>query len=195
MKIKKRIALTGLLLLIGLAGFAAAYGPERAVALVATQPPTNPGSPGDDCSHGNSGKPCKPDPQPGHGQDCEDHGKARGNEDHCLDTTTETTTTETTTETTTTTTDTTTDTTTTTAPPSTETTTDTPTQTTTEPPTTTTEPPGTTTPGPGSPPPPVKHPKKVRAKSTTAVKIPGGKAAPGYVPKIVHGHAVITGSG
>ena len=43
----------------------------------------NPGSPGDDCSHGNSGKECKPDPQPEHGKECEDHGNASGNEDHC----------------------------------------------------------------------------------------------------------------
>src|SRR5919106_5728279 len=46
-------------------------------------PSTVPGSPGDDCSHGNSDKDCKPDPQPEHGKDCEDHGNARGNEDHC----------------------------------------------------------------------------------------------------------------
>lgn len=51
----------------------------------------NPGSPGDNCSHGNSGAPCKPDPQPGHGKECDDHGNASGNEDHCLGTTTGTT--------------------------------------------------------------------------------------------------------
>jgi len=49
-------------------------------------PATVPGSPGDDCSHGNSGKPCRPDPQPTHGKDCDDHGNARGNEDHCAPT-------------------------------------------------------------------------------------------------------------
>jgi hypothetical protein len=43
--------------------------------------------PGDNCSHGSSDKPCKPDPQPDRGKDCLDHGQARGNEDHCLDTT------------------------------------------------------------------------------------------------------------
>jgi hypothetical protein len=60
-------------------------------------PATVPGSPSDDCSHGNSDKPCKPDPQPEHGKDCDDHGVARGNEDHCGPTTpTETTPTETT---------------------------------------------------------------------------------------------------
>lgn len=51
-------------------------------------PATNPGSPGDDCSHGNADKPCKDDPQPDRGKDCEDHGNARGNEDHCEGTTT-----------------------------------------------------------------------------------------------------------
>ena len=45
-------------------------------------PTTVPGSPGDDCSHGNSGKDCRPDPNQ-NGKDCEDHGNARGNEDHC----------------------------------------------------------------------------------------------------------------
>jgi hypothetical protein len=46
-------------------------------------PATVPGSPGGDCSHGNSDQDCRPDPQPEHGQDCEDHGVAQGNEDHC----------------------------------------------------------------------------------------------------------------
>lgn len=55
------------------------------VAAVAAQPgPNNPGSPGDNCSHGNANKPCKEDPQPDRGKDCLDHGVARGNEDHCL---------------------------------------------------------------------------------------------------------------
>jgi hypothetical protein len=70
-------------------------------------PTTAPGSPGDDCSHGNSGADCRPDPNE-NGKDCEDHGVARGNEDHCdavdTTTTTETSTTSTTTTTTTTTT-------------------------------------------------------------------------------------------
>src|SRR5206468_1346947 len=68
-------------------------------------PTTVPGSPGDDCSHGNSGSDCRPDPNQ-NGKDCEDHGNARGNEDHCdqvdTPTTPETTTTSTTTTTTTT---------------------------------------------------------------------------------------------
>jgi hypothetical protein len=70
-----------------------AAGVFTSVAL-AGKPPSppgqtsNPGSPGDDCSHGNSDKPCKPDPQPGHGSECDDHGNASGNEDHCTATTT-----------------------------------------------------------------------------------------------------------
>jgi hypothetical protein len=58
---------------------------------------TVPGSPGDDCSHGNTGKDCRPDPNE-NGKDCEDHGYAKGNEDHCdqADTTTTTETTPTT---------------------------------------------------------------------------------------------------
>jgi hypothetical protein len=64
-------------------------------------PTTVPGSPGDDCSHGNSGKDCRPDPNQ-NGKDCEDHGNARGNEDHCDQTGTTTTDSTSTTETTTT---------------------------------------------------------------------------------------------
>jgi hypothetical protein len=52
-------------------------------------PPTVPGSPGGVCSQGASDKPCRPDPQPGHGQDCEDHGAAKGNENHCAGATTQ----------------------------------------------------------------------------------------------------------
>jgi hypothetical protein len=64
-------------------------------------PTTVPGSPGDDCSHGNSGSDCRPDPNQ-NGKDCEDHGNARGNEDHCDQTGTTTTDSTSTTETTTT---------------------------------------------------------------------------------------------
>ena len=58
---------------------------------------TVPGSPCDDCSHGNSGKDCRPDPNE-NGKDCGDHGNAMGTEDHCdqADTTTTTETTPTT---------------------------------------------------------------------------------------------------
>jgi large repetitive protein len=54
-----------------------------AAAALATPGNGNPGSPGGTCSHGASDKPCKDDPQPEHGQDCDDHGVAHGNEDHC----------------------------------------------------------------------------------------------------------------
>jgi hypothetical protein len=51
---------------------------------VAADPPTG-GPPGQgECDHGNSGQDCRPDPQPTHGQDCEEHGNQGGvNEDHC----------------------------------------------------------------------------------------------------------------
>jgi hypothetical protein len=56
-------------------------------------PPGHGGTPPgqEPCSHGlgelngNAG-PCKPDPQPDRGKDCEAHGKVGGkNEDHCAD--------------------------------------------------------------------------------------------------------------
>jgi cobalamin biosynthesis Mg chelatase CobN len=59
------------------AGFAASSAP----------PPAPPGQ--GDCSHGNTGKACRPDPQPEHGKDCESHGNdgiGGVNEDHCLGT-------------------------------------------------------------------------------------------------------------
>ena len=59
------------------------FGGAAAVAASGDKPPSNPGSPADNCSHGNSNKPCKEDPQPDRGKDCDDHGQARGNEDHC----------------------------------------------------------------------------------------------------------------
>jgi hypothetical protein len=47
-----------------------------------TPPPSPPGK--DPCSHGNSGKPCRPDPQPDRGKECERHGREGGvDEDHC----------------------------------------------------------------------------------------------------------------
>jgi hypothetical protein len=98
--------------------------------------PTVPGSPGDDCSHGNNGKDCRPDPNE-NGQDCDDHGNARGNEDHCQASTPTTSTTTTTTQTTTTT-------------PSTSTTTTTTPTTSTGSTTTTSSSPGTTTTTPTS---------------------------------------------
>ena len=52
-------------------------------------PPEN-GPPGQgECGHGNSQKPCKEDPQPDKGKDCEEHGNKGGeNEDHCAGETT-----------------------------------------------------------------------------------------------------------
>jgi hypothetical protein len=51
-------------------------------------PPTPPPGQGD-CSHGKTGKVCKPDPQPEQGKDCDTHGSpgvGGVNEDHCLGT-------------------------------------------------------------------------------------------------------------
>ncbi len=57
-------------------------------------PPSSPPGQGE-CQHGNSGQECKPDPQPEHGKECDDHGNQGGvDEDHCLGTTDSTTTTE-----------------------------------------------------------------------------------------------------
>lgn len=54
-------------------------------AAAAGDPPGSPPGQGE-CQHGNSGQECRPDPQPDHGQDCEEHGPNEGgvNEDHCL---------------------------------------------------------------------------------------------------------------
>jgi len=71
------------IILIAILAVAFALGIFAATSIAKGPPPGNPGSPGDNCSHGNSNKPCKDDPQPDKGKDCEDHGVARGNEDHC----------------------------------------------------------------------------------------------------------------
>lgn len=75
-----------------------------AASALAAKPPAPPGQ--GECAHGNSGKPCKEDPQPEKGKDCDEHGPKEGgvNEDHCKGTTPPppTTTTDTTTEETTT---------------------------------------------------------------------------------------------
>jgi hypothetical protein len=58
------------------------------VGAAMADPPAD-GPPGQgECEHGNSGQTCVPDPQPTHGQDCEEHGPFEGgvNEDHCLST-------------------------------------------------------------------------------------------------------------
>lgn len=69
-------------------------GVAASVALAGNGPPSEPPGQGE-CEHGNSGKECKPDPQPEHGKDCDEHGPYEGgvNEDHCLPETTTTTTT------------------------------------------------------------------------------------------------------
>lgn len=48
----------------------------------AVQPSSPPGQ--GECEHGNSQASCKPDPQPSHGADCDEHGPKDGgvNEDH-----------------------------------------------------------------------------------------------------------------
>src|SRR5262245_49817807 len=84
---------------ITLVGMVLVFAAGLGVALGA-KPPEPPGK--DPCSHGNSGKPCRPDPQPDHGADCDAHGKGGRNEDHCLPTSPPTTTTTTTTTSTTT---------------------------------------------------------------------------------------------
>lgn len=60
------------------------------LAVAASADPPVGGPPGQgECEHGNSGQTCVPDPQPTHGQDCEEHGNEGGvNEDHCLSTST-----------------------------------------------------------------------------------------------------------
>jgi hypothetical protein len=75
----KIAALVGLLL-AGVGVSAALAAPDAPNA--GGPPSTVPGSPGDDCSHGKSGTDCRPDPNE-NGKDCDDHGNARGNEDHC----------------------------------------------------------------------------------------------------------------
>ena len=74
-----------------IAAMIAAFGLGAAAAFAGTsdKPPSPPGQP--ECEHGNSQKPCKDDPQPEHGQECEEHGKNGGeNEDHCKSETTPT---------------------------------------------------------------------------------------------------------
>ena len=83
-KIVQLVAMVGLLI--------AGIGVSVALADNGNGPPSSPPGQGE-CEHGNSGQDCKPDPQPEHGQDCDEHGPNEGgvNEDHCLSTTTTTT--------------------------------------------------------------------------------------------------------
>ncbi len=71
----KRIILTAL------AAVALTLG---AVGAVSANPPADPPGQGE-CNHGNSQQSCRPDPQPSHGADCDEHGPKDGgvNEDHC----------------------------------------------------------------------------------------------------------------
>jgi hypothetical protein len=85
--------------IIMIAAMIAAFGLGGAAAFAGTsdKPPSPPGQA--ECEHGNSQKPCKDDPQPDKGKDCDEHGNSGGvNEDHCKNETTptETTPTETT---------------------------------------------------------------------------------------------------
>ena len=83
-KIVQLVAMVGLLI--------AGIGVSVALASNGNGPPSSPPGQGE-CEHGNSGQECKPDPQPEHGQECDEHGPNEGgvNEDHCLSTTTTTT--------------------------------------------------------------------------------------------------------
>jgi len=75
---KKQLATLALAILVGVLGFAVS-----GVAVAGNgKPPSPPGQ--DECEHGNAAKPCKDDPQPDKGKDCEEHGNLGGvNEDHC----------------------------------------------------------------------------------------------------------------
>jgi hypothetical protein len=76
---RKHLATLLLAVVIGVLGFAMS---GVAVAGVDDKPPSPPGQ--GECEHGNSAKPCRDDPQPDKGKDCEVHGNNGGvNEDHC----------------------------------------------------------------------------------------------------------------
>lgn len=141
-----------------------AGGVAASVSLAGNGPPSG-GPPGrDPCSHGATGKPCRDDPQPEHGKDCDHHGKLGGvNEDHCKSPTTTTPTDTTPTDTTPT------DTT-----PTTPTTPTGTTQTQTTPTTPTTTAPTATTP-PAVVPPPVTSPAVTTAPTTTPPVAPPAK--------------------
>ena len=76
---KKHLTTLVLAAFVGVLGFAVS---GVAVAAGNEKPPSPPGQ--GECEHGNSAKPCKEDPQPDRGKDCEQHGNQGGvNEDHC----------------------------------------------------------------------------------------------------------------
>ena len=75
-----------LMLIFGMVA-AFALGGAAAFAGNSDKPASPPGR--GDCEHGNSQKPCRDDPQPDRGKDCEEHGNQGGvNEDHCAGETT-----------------------------------------------------------------------------------------------------------
>jgi hypothetical protein len=81
---KKFLCLAALLVL----GLGVMTGGVVAGFAASSAPPTPPPGQGD-CSHGKTGKVCKPDPQPEQGKDCDTHGNpgvGGVNEDHCLGT-------------------------------------------------------------------------------------------------------------
>jgi hypothetical protein len=83
---RKHLATLVLAVIVGVLGFAVS---GVAVAAGNEKNPTPPGQ--GECGHGNSLKPCKEDPQPDKGKDCEQHGNSGGvNEDHCAGTETTT---------------------------------------------------------------------------------------------------------
>ena len=83
---RKHLTTLVLAVFVGVLGFAVS---GVAVAAGNEKPPSPPGQ--GECEHGNSLKPCKEDPQPDHGKDCEQHGNQGGvNEDHCAGTETTT---------------------------------------------------------------------------------------------------------
>jgi hypothetical protein len=78
---KKHLATLVLAVVVGVLGFAVS---GVAVAAGNEKKPSPPGQ--EECGHGNTSKPCKEDPQPDKGNDCEEHGNHGGvNEDHCAE--------------------------------------------------------------------------------------------------------------
>lgn len=79
---KKFLCLAALLVL----ALGVMTGGVVAALAASSTPPMPPPSQGE-CSHGKTGKVCKPDPQPEQGKDCDIHGNpgvGGVNEDHCL---------------------------------------------------------------------------------------------------------------
>lgn len=78
---RKHLATLVLAVVVGVLGFAVS---GVAVAAGNEKKPSPPGQ--EECGHGNTSKPCKEDPQPDKGKDCEAHGNHGGvNEDHCAE--------------------------------------------------------------------------------------------------------------